>query len=64
MVSRRNAYEASRVKRRRATPAEMEARARFLIDYAEQHGPVTVRGLLLPSRGRQYSRHRQDRCHP
>ena len=32
-------------KRRRATEAEMEERAQFLIEYAEEHGPVTVRGL-------------------
>jgi len=38
-------YKASPVKRRRATRAEMEERAEFLIDYAEQHGPITVRGL-------------------
>jgi hypothetical protein len=39
-------YGASPVKgRRRATRTEMAERARFLIDYAEQHGPVTVRGL-------------------
>jgi hypothetical protein len=38
-------YEASPIKRRRATKAEMEARAEFLIAYAEEHGPVTVRGL-------------------
>jgi hypothetical protein len=37
-------YEASPIKRR-ATNAEMEERAEFLIDYAEQHGPITVRGL-------------------
>jgi hypothetical protein len=36
-------YGASPLKR--ATRAEMEERARFLIDYAEKHGPVTVRGL-------------------
>jgi hypothetical protein len=36
--------EASRINRR-ATKAEMEERAGFLIDYAEEHGPVTVRGL-------------------
>jgi hypothetical protein len=35
-------YAASRI---RATKAEMEERAEFLIDYAEEHGPVTVRGL-------------------
>jgi hypothetical protein len=35
--------EASRINRR-ATKAEMEERAGFLIDYAEEHGPVTVRG--------------------
>src|SRR5262249_40186958 len=38
-------YEASPVKRRRATRSEMEERATFLIAYAEDHGPVTVRGL-------------------
>jgi hypothetical protein len=38
-------YEASPVKRRRATQDEMEHRAEFLIDYAAEHGPVTVRGL-------------------
>ena len=32
-------------KRTRATKAEMEERAEFLIDYADEHGPVTVRGL-------------------
>jgi hypothetical protein len=37
-------YEASRTNHR-ATKAEMEARARFLIAYAQQHGPVSVRGL-------------------
>jgi hypothetical protein len=37
-------YEASRTNRR-ATKAEMEERAEFLIDYADEHGPVTVRGL-------------------
>jgi hypothetical protein len=41
----RPVYEASPVKRRRATQAEMEERANFLIDYAEEHGPVSVRGL-------------------
>lgn len=38
-------YPASPIKRRRATQAEMEQRAEFLIRYAEEHGPVTVRGL-------------------
>lgn len=38
-------YQASPIKRRRATAAEMEARAQFFIDYALEHGPVTVRGL-------------------
>lgn len=32
--------------RRRATSAEMETRASFLIDYAVEHGPVTVRQLF------------------
>jgi len=39
------AYEASPIKRQRATKAEMEERAEFLIDYTSEHGPVTVRGL-------------------
>ena len=39
-------YEASHIPpRRRATLAEMEERAEFLIDYARAHGPVTVRQL-------------------
>src|SRR5258705_3477332 len=39
-------YEASPANgRRRATREEMEERARFLIDYAVQHVPVTVRQL-------------------
>lgn len=38
-------YVASPAKRARATKAEMEQRAEFLIAYAEAHGPVTVRGL-------------------
>jgi hypothetical protein len=38
-------YVASQVKRRRATKDEMEERATFLIDYASEHGPITVRGL-------------------
>jgi hypothetical protein len=38
-------YDASPVKRRRATKAEMEERAEFLLAYAKEHGPVTVRGL-------------------
>ena len=40
-------YEVSPIKRARATKAEMERRAEFLIDYASEHGPITVRGLLL-----------------
>jgi hypothetical protein len=39
------AYEASSVKRRRATKSEMAERAEFLVDYASTHGPITVRGL-------------------
>jgi hypothetical protein len=39
------AYPASRIKRNRATKDEMQIRAKFLIDYAKAHGPVTVRGL-------------------
>lgn len=38
-------YQAGRLKRRRATGAEMDERARFFIAYALAHGPVTVRGL-------------------
>ena len=39
-------YATSLIKRKpRATKAEMEERAAFLIDYAHQHGPVSVRGL-------------------
>ncbi len=38
-------YPASPIKRHRATAAEMEERAQFLIDYARAHQPVTVRGL-------------------
>lgn len=39
-------YGASHVNgRRRATKAEMEIRAEFLISYARAHGPVTVRQL-------------------
>ena len=38
-------YAASPVKRKRATKAEMEERAEFMIAYAEAHGPVTVRQL-------------------
>jgi hypothetical protein len=44
-MSAAQGYEASPVKRRRATKSEMEGRAAFLIDYAERHGPITVRGL-------------------
>ena len=39
-------YQASRIKPpRRATQAEMDERAAFVIGYAATHGPVTVRGL-------------------
>jgi hypothetical protein len=40
-------YQASLVRpaRRRGSPAEMEKRAEFLIDYADRHRPVTVRQL-------------------
>src|ERR1700730_12654212 len=44
-MSRRTPYTASRITRRRATPSEMEARARFLTAYAAEYGPVSVRGL-------------------
>lgn len=39
-------YQAGRIKRQRATNEEMELRAEFLIDYAREHGPVTVRQLF------------------
>ena len=38
-------YPAGRIKRPRATRAEMVARSEFLLAYAIAHGPVTVRGL-------------------
>ena len=38
-------YQASPIKKARATQDEMEARAKFLLGYADQHGPVTVRQL-------------------
>jgi hypothetical protein len=39
-------YQASPIKRNRATKAEMEMRAQFLIDYARDQSPVTVRQLF------------------
>jgi hypothetical protein len=39
-------YQASPVKRRRATKIEMQQRAYFLVEYALDHGPVTVRQLF------------------
>jgi hypothetical protein len=39
-------YQASPIKRNRATKAEMRARADFLISYAKTHPPVTVRQLF------------------
>jgi len=45
VIKRKRAYRASRIKRYRATKREMEERAEFLIEYAETHGPVTVRQL-------------------
>lgn len=39
-------YQAGRLKRTRATQREMDDRAKFLIGYAEQHAPVTVRQLF------------------
>jgi hypothetical protein len=38
-------YEPSPTRKARATQAEMEARATFLLAYAEKHAPVTVRQL-------------------
>ena len=43
-------YAASPVKRKRATKAEMEERAEFMIAYAEAHGPVTGRQLYYQAR--------------
>ena len=40
-----NIYQASPLKKTRATRDEMEARATFLLAYAAEHGPVTVRQL-------------------
>lgn len=39
-------YQASPIKRSRATKSEMEVRAQFLLDYAQRHAPVTVRQLF------------------
>jgi hypothetical protein len=46
-MSAARVYDASAVRapRRRGSKNEMEERAEFLIAYAEEHGPVTVRGL-------------------
>jgi hypothetical protein len=51
------AYEASHIKRRRrkASRDEMEARAEFLIPYAREHGPVTVRQLYYQAEVRGIS---------
>jgi hypothetical protein len=38
-------YDATLIKRRRATRAEMEERAEFLNGYAEERDSVTVRSL-------------------
>jgi len=40
------AYEAGLLKRNRATNAEMQVRGDFLVNYANEHGPVTVRQLF------------------
>jgi hypothetical protein len=45
VIKRRSAKKRRAAKVLRATKAEMEERAEFLIHYAEEHGPVTVRGL-------------------
>ena len=39
-------YQASPIKRSRATSTEMHVRATFLVDYATFHAPVTVRQLF------------------
>ena len=38
-------YDPSPIKRKRATKKDMEERAQFLISYAREHSPVTVRQL-------------------
>jgi hypothetical protein len=49
MSAAEDLYQASPIKRRRrrrrATKDEMEERAEFLINYASEHGPISVRGL-------------------
>lgn len=48
MSAAEDLYKASPIKRRRrrrATKDEMEERAEFLINYASEHGPISVRGL-------------------
>ena len=46
-------YQASPIKRNRATKAEMELRAQFLIDYAREQSPVTVRQLFYAATVRE-----------
>jgi hypothetical protein len=45
MTATANRASPIKAKRRRATQDEMEQRAAFLIGYASEHGPVTVRQL-------------------
>ena len=46
-------YQASPIKRNRATKAEMEERAQFLISYAREQSPVTVRQLFYAATVRE-----------
>ena len=54
-------YRASPIKRKRATKAEMEERAEFLIAYRRGARAGHGSAALLSGRGRRPSRHRQDR---
>ncbi len=53
-------YQASPLKRKHATNAEMQVRADFLATYAKEHGPVTVRGLYYQADSRRNTGHWQD----
>ena len=54
-------YPARAVKWYRATRAEMEERAEFLIDYADEHGPVIRPPTLLSGRCPRAAQHRKRR---
>jgi hypothetical protein len=57
-------YEASHIKppRRRATCSEMDERPESLIDYAQEHGLVTVRGLYYQAEVRGVPGIDRDDC--